>query len=209
MAEEARRPAAKPPGPERRSRARRDAIGVGVVVAALAAVVALVAWTGGGNDAGGIDDRATAPTSAPAGVRIFDARSQAHVSGPVDYPETPPVGGAHDPTWQNCGFYSEAIVKERGVHSLEHGAVWVTYRPGLAGDQLDILRQLASSQSHILVSPWAGGLPSPVVTSAWGRQLGLDSAADPRLAEFVRAFRTGPQTPEPGAPCTGGRSTPG
>lgn len=209
MAEEVGRPAATPPGPERRWRARREAIGIAVAVAALAVVVALVAWTGGGNDAGGIDDRATPPTSGPAGVRIFEVRSQAHVSGPVDYPETPPVGGAHDPTWQNCGFYSEPVVKERGVHSLEHGAVWVTYRPGLAGDQLDILRRLAGSQSHILVSPWAGELPSPVVASAWGRQLGVDSAADPRLAEFVRAFRTGPQTPEPGAPCTGGRSTPG
>ena len=209
MAEEVGRPPATPPGPERRGRARREAIGIAVAVAALAVVVALVAWTGGGNDAGGIDDRAAPPTSGPAGVRIFEVRSQAHVSGPVDYPETPPVGGAHDPTWQNCGFYSEPIVKERGVHSLEHGAVWVTYRPGLAGDQLDILRRLASSQSHILVSPWAGELPSPLVASAWGRQLGADSAADGRLAEFVRAFRTGPQTPEPGAPCTGGRSTPG
>ena len=209
MAEEVRRPPATPPGPQRRSRARREAIGIGVAVAAVVAVVALVAWTGGGNDGGGIDDRAAPATSAPAGVRIFEVRSQAHVSGPVDYPETPPVGGAHDPTWQNCGFYTEAIVKERGVHSLEHGAVWVTYRPGLAGDQLDILRRLASSQSHILVSPWAGELPAPVVASAWGRQLNLDSAADPRLAEFVRAFRIGPQTPEPGAPCTGGRSTPG
>lgn len=199
----------KTTGPPRRPQARRQALLLGLGAAALAAIVGLVVWTGGGNDAGGIDDRVAPASSAPAGVRIFEVRSQAHVSGPVDYPETPPVGGAHDPTWQNCGFYSEAIVKERGVHSLEHGAVWLTYRPGLAGDQLDILRRLASSQSHILVTPWAGELPSPVVASAWGRQLGLDSASDPRLVEFVRAFRTGPQTPEPGAPCTGGRSTPG
>ena len=45
-------------------------------------------------------------------------------------------------------------------------------------------------------------LPSPVVLSAWGRQLGVDSAADPAVAAFVRAFSQGPQTPEPGAPRT-------
>ena len=181
---------------------------MGLAAAALAAVVGLVAWTGGGNDAGGIDDRGAPAASAPAGVRTFEVASRNHLRGPVAYSQSPPVGGDHDATWQNCGFYAEAVVAERGVHSLEHGAVWVTYRPGLAADQLDILRRLATSQSHILVSAWDGELPSPVVASAWGRQLTLDSASDPALAEFLRAFRVGPQTPEPGAPCTGGRSTP-
>ena len=171
-------------------------------------VIALVAWTGGGNDSGGVGARPAPPAGAPDDVRTFEVRSREHVSGPVDYPQTPPVGGAHDPTWQTCGFYTEAIVTERGVHSLEHGAVWVTYRRGLAADQVELLRALATGQTHILVSPWDGELPSPLVASAWGRQLGLDSAADPALVEFVRAFRSGPQTPEPGAPCTGGRSTP-
>lgn len=180
----------------------------GVAVMAVGAVVGLVAWTGGGNDAGGVDDAGAPPSSTPADVRTFEVRSRDHVSGPVDYPQTPPVGGAHNPTWQNCGFYGESIVVERGVHSLEHGAVWVTFRPGLATDQIDVLRRLAASQTHILISSWDGELASPVVASAWGRQLGLASAGDPALAEFVRAFRTGPQTPEPGAPCTGGRSSP-
>ena len=179
-----------------------------VFVVALGLVVALVAWTGGGNDAGGVDDRGAPPSNAPANVRTFDVGSRSHVSGPVAYPQTPPVGGDHDPVWQNCGFYADAIAPERGVHSLEHGAVWITYRPGLVADQLEILRRLAASQTHILVSPWDGELGSPVIASAWGRQLALESASDPALAEFVRAFRTGPQTPEPGAPCTGGRSSP-
>ncbi|MPZ29305.1 MAG: DUF3105 domain-containing protein, partial [Micromonosporaceae bacterium] len=49
---------------------------------------------------------------------------------------------------------------------------------------------------------------APVVASAWGKQLPLDSADDPRLKEFVRTFAQGPQTPEPGAPCTGGAGEP-
>lgn len=62
----------------------------------------------------------------------------------------------------------------------------------------------AERTTYLLVTPWVGGLPSAVVASAWGKQLALPSADDPRIAEFVRAFRAGPQTPEPGAPCTGG-----
>jgi hypothetical protein len=89
------------------------------------------------------------------------------------------------------------------VHSLQHGAVWITYRPDLAKDQVDILRTLATDQTYVLVSPWPG-LPAPVVASAWGKQVALESATDPRLAEFLRQFRDSKDSPEPGAACVGG-----
>ncbi len=46
--------------------------------------------------------------------------------------------------------------------------------------------------------------PASAVAAAWGHRLPLDSAIDPRPDEFVRIFRLGPQTPEPGEPRTGG-----
>jgi hypothetical protein len=49
-------------------------------------------------------------------------------------------------------------------------------------------------------------LPTPVVASAWGKQLTLESANSPDLERFVRAYRQGPQTQEPGATCAGGTS---
>jgi hypothetical protein len=55
----------------------------------------------------------------------------------------------------------------------------------------------------MVLSPYPG-LPAPVVASAWGKQLKLTGADDPRLAAFIREYRQGPQTPEPGAACTGG-----
>jgi hypothetical protein len=144
-----------------------------------------------------------ASSSAPAGVQSFKVSERDHVQTPVSYPQTPPVGGDHAPIWQNCGFYTEPVRDENAVHSMEHGAVWITYRPDLPQDQIEKLRDLAQSQTYILVSPYPS-LPSPVVASAWGKQLRLESAEEPRLEQFVRAFRLGPQTPEPGARCTGG-----
>jgi hypothetical protein len=96
---------------------------------------------------------------------------------------------------------------ENAVHSLEHGAVWITYRPDLPQNQVDQLRDLAQNQTYVLVSPRAD-LPSPVVASAWGKQLRLQSADDPDLERFIGAFRQGPQTPEQGAACTGGIGQP-
>ena len=90
---------------------------------------------------------------------------------------------------------------------MERGAVWITYQPDLPSDQVEVLKNLAHDNTYVLVSPFPDS-PAPVVASAWGKQLQLDSATDPRLDQFVSAFREGTQTPEPGAPCIGGTGEP-
>lgn len=156
----------------------------------------------------------TASTTSPAaplvaGAETFPIPSRQHLLGRITYAQTPPVGGDHNQVWQNCGYYSRPVEPEFAVHSLEHGAVWVTYRPDLPTHEIDILRQLARSRSHILVSPWRDdSLPAPVVASAWGVQLKLPAATSPALTEFVQAYAGGAQAPEPGGPCTGAFGTP-
>jgi hypothetical protein len=143
----------------------------------------------------------------PTGLQHLDVIGRTHVEGPVAYPLTPPVGGNHAPIWQNCGFYDTLVPRENAVHSLEHGAAWITYQSGLRREQIEALRRLAHDQTYVLVSPYPD-LPAPVVASAWGRQLRLDSADDPRLRQFLQAFRLGSQAPEPGEPCSGGMGLP-
>jgi hypothetical protein len=143
----------------------------------------------------------------PPGVQSFAVTERSHVEGPVSYPQTPPIGGNHSPIWQNCGFYDTPIPNESAVHSLEHSAVWITYQPDLPEEEVDALRQLAHCQPYVLVSPFPD-LPAPIVASAWGYQVALDSSDDPRLGEFVRAFRLGFQASERGGPCTRGIGAP-
>jgi hypothetical protein len=40
--------------------------------------------------------------------------------------------------------------------------------------------------------------------SAWGHQLSVNTAADPRVDQFLTKYVQGAQTPEPGAACTNG-----
>jgi hypothetical protein len=150
------------------------------------------------------------PVEIP-GVEYYPDLPRYHIRGPGWYPFVPPPGGPHAPVWQNCGVYEQPVPIETALHSLEHGAVWITYWPGLSAVEVLQLRALARGQTHVLVNPWfpSGPLPSPIVASAWGLQLKVDSAFDPRLAEFVRRYANGPQNLEPGAPCsTGGVGTP-
>ncbi len=142
-----------------------------------------------------------------AALKTYGPQVQSHTTAPVTYEQTPPVGGPHDPTWQNCGIYHQQIRNENAVHAMEHGALWITYRPDLNTDELALLRELASGQRYLLLSPYPD-LPAPIVASGWGVQLTVESAGDARLANFITEYMQGPQTPEPGAPCTGGTGIP-
>ena len=141
----------------------------------------------------------------PEGTQTFTDLAQTHIDTPVEYPQTPPVGGSHTPQWQTCGFYDVEFPKERGVHSMEHGAVWITYTAGLPAADLAVLQTLVDDGNEVLVSPFTD-LPTPIVASAWGMQLQLESVNDPRLAQFVTMFDDGPQTPEKNTPCAQGTS---
>ena len=142
------------------------------------------------------------------GVELFEDLSQNHVETDVEYAQNPPVGGDHlpAPRWQNCGFYEAPVQDEAAVHSLEHGAVWITHSPDLPAEQVAELEELASENSYLLVSP-REDLPSEVVLSAWGAQLQLDSVDDERVPVFLTKYLQGDQTPEPGAACSQGVST--
>jgi hypothetical protein len=188
---------------QRRSARRR----IAVIVGASATAVALVGGTSYAVVGSGGSGSPTQNTVALTGMQTYSGLARDHVAGPVSYPQTPPVGGAHSSTWQNCGVYSAPVRSENAVHSLEHGAMWITYRPGLAAPELATLLKDVSGEPYALVSPYPG-LPSPIVASAWGVQLKLSSASDPRLKAFVDTFKAGTQAPEPGGECTGGLGTP-
>lgn len=188
----------------RMKRNRRIAIwasvGAGVAIVALVVTTILLtpqrpSYTAGGEGA------------EIEGVETFENASE-HVEGVVDYEQTPPAGGQHNPAWLNCGIYEEPVPNENAVHSLEHGAIWVTYDPeALSDEALETLKgQLPGT--YVILSPF-DGLPSPIVLSGWNSQLQVEEADDPRIAEFFEEYWQSQNVPEPGALCTGAIDGPG
>jgi hypothetical protein len=177
--------------------------------AAIAAlVVVLLASACGGDDGGeaGVVEAGTEPEIA--GVTVVPVESANHVGGAVDYPTSPPAGGNHNGVWQNCGFYSTAVTPELAVHSLEHGAVWITYAPDLDDATTDAIAALAATSDFVLASPYPDN-PAPIVLTAWGRQAAVDGIDEPLVAQFLDTYlQDGPTTPEPGAPCSGAVGVP-
>jgi hypothetical protein len=142
----------------------------------------------------------------------FSESNHQHVTGSVKYDHSPPAGGAHDAVWQNCGFYSSVIRNENAVHSLEHGAVWITYSSRASDSQVSELRIFAAehylgTQKYLVVSP-VSDQSSPFVATAWGAQMKFVSLADPKLSKFLNKYQSKGQGGEPNGECTGGTGSP-
>ena len=148
-----------------------------------------------------IFDPAVAEATPIPGVETFEVESATHTTDPVDYPQDPPAGGPHDPSWQKCAVYDAPVRNENAVHSQEHGAVWITYQPDLPESDREILAALAENEPYLLISPYPE-LEDPVVASAWGAQLRLDDVNDPRLQAFIDRYAG--NGPERGATCDSG-----
>jgi hypothetical protein len=177
--------------------------GTGVVLAALVTAVAIPVSQEARKQSS-LQAAAKAPIQ---GVVEYQDLGREHLETPIAYEQTPPVGGNHHPAWQNCGVYTEPVVNEHAVHSLEHGSVWISYDTSLPDADVAKLADRAEGEGYVLVSP-VQGQKSPVVVTAWGYQLGVERADDERIDAFLLRYLQGPQTPEPGAVCYGGVGTP-
>ncbi|MCX5523659.1 DUF3105 domain-containing protein [Streptomyces bobili] len=130
-----------------------------------------------------------------------------HVAKSVTYPVEPPVGGDHNQVWMNCNgdVYTEALNNVNAVHSLEHGAVWVTYNSKAPKAEVDALAAKVKKTPYTLMSP-DDKQADPIMLTAWGAQRTVTGASDPNVDTFFQKYVQGEQTPEPGAACTGGLS---
>jgi len=155
--------------------------------------------------------------SALSGLKTYDVGpGGVHRSGLLTYEPAqygvPPSGGPHNNLWMQCGIYDKPIAAEHAVHNLEHGAVWIVYRPDLPSSELEKLKSFVGGVEYSLLSPYpktfnsqtVAPLPSPIVVSAWGVQKGYDWADD-EIKTFLARYANGAdnKAPERGSQCGG------
>ncbi|GAA2748546.1 DUF3105 domain-containing protein [Kitasatospora cinereorecta] len=200
---------------EERREKRNRAVTIAVASVVVAAMIGGVTWITLGAKHKQDQKDASAKAAAQAkkdaanvpidGVQTFDNLSRNHVTTPVTYPQTPPVGGDHNPVWLGCmgNVYDQPVKNENAVHSLEHGAVWVTYNGKATPEDIKALSDKVKATPYSLMSPYPDE-KGTITLSAWGTQLVVDKADDPRVEKFFTKYVQGPQTQEPGASCSTG-----
>ena len=215
------RPPARKPGKSIVNQKQRPwgliAAAVAVVLFAVAVVVVVIATrkdhsTASSSTTGGQSVDKNDPYRQPAlpaamkikGVTYRVEAQHTHVDGVIKYDSSPPIGGNHSQIWANCTgtVYDHQLANENAVHMLEHGAVWITYNPKtLPASELATLKKYVSGVDRTALSPYAG-LKTPISLQAWGYQLFLNSASDPRIAQFIATLKYNPKTTPENASCS-------
>lgn len=115
--------------------------------------------------------------------------------------DEPPTSGPHaDPVaW---GLYRTEIRDDEALHNLEHGGVYVSYRPDLPEDEVDKLKALLFAPysdsefqpRKIIMAPRENN-KAPIVLSSWLRSEKLENFDAEKIKEYVT--RNTGKSPEP------------
>ena len=123
---------------------------------------------------------------------FFPAQGREHIATGAthpDYSSDPPTGGWHYDTTAQAGIYDKELPDEQLIHNLEHGHVWLSYRPDLDPAVIDKLAEIAKSYgSKIIMAPRSKNT-SPIALASWEYLLKLESFDQLQVEGFIKAHR--------------------
>ena len=137
------------------------------------------------------------PGSGEGPGESFASQGQDHVAlrTPFEYNSNPPSSGPHYQSQANWGMYDYEVLDQIFLHNLEHGGIWIAYRPTTAPEALadfqGLVQELAGRK--IVMAPRAQN-DADVALVAWTRVLKFDldgGGLTPDQKELIRAFHRG------------------
>lgn len=134
----------------------------------------------------------------------FSMQGQEHVA--LDYQfiynSNPPTSGPHYASPANWGVYDYEVNDKIFIHNMEHGGVWISYRPTVATSTVNELKAIVDGfgGSKIVMAPRVAN-DSDIALAAWTRALKIDLSGGDMTKEqtdqiraFYRAFKNkGPE----------------
>jgi len=136
-----------------------------------------------------------ATVSLDGKVEKFAIEGRDHVSTEtsVEYKTNPPTSGSHLDQAKNWGIYSKEIDDKAGVHGLEHGGIWISYK-----DIDDVtkkeLEEIGKDNSlSVIVSPRIEN-DNKIVVASWGRMMRLETLDKVLIQKYIDTYKN--QSPE-------------
>jgi hypothetical protein len=111
-----------------------------------------------------------------------------------EYNSNPPSSGWHYAEPASWGFYDRELEDEQVVHNLEHGAVWITFKPDIDQATKDAIKRLVERYSSKVIATARSKNDTPLALVSWGRVMKMESFDKDQALEFVKRNRNhGPE----------------
>lgn len=144
------------------------------------------------------------PAQGPRPGTEHKELGQQHVSGLTNRPNTKleiDTSGNHDQQPLPWQVYSQEVPDANAIHNLEHGGIYISYKPDLPADQVAKIKSLFSkpysrknfSPIKAIVAPRAAN-SAPIVMSSWTRSMKLDKYDEEKMVDYY--LRNHGQAPE-------------
>ncbi len=113
-----------------------------------------------------------------------ESRSHVPDETQIVYSSNPPATGEHYATTAHGGVYDVAPPDGNLVHSLEHGAVILWYKPDIPKDDIEKLKKIFNEALGKSIMVPRKNLDVPVAVSSWGKVLRLQTIDEKQIKEF-------------------------
>ncbi len=139
---------------------------------------------------------------------FYQTQSRDHITigqGHPAYNSNPPTSGPHYGNPAQKGIYKKELPDEQLIHNLEHGYIWISYRPSASSEIIRQLENFYGFSKKIIVEPRAAN-DKIISLVAWNwldkfdpaSGDSLDDAELKRIGDFIDAYIN--RGPEPNAP---------
>ena len=128
-------------------------------------------------------------------VEEFTIEGRNHVSAGtnVDYETNPPTSGDHLAEAKSWGVYNTEIDDKAGVHGLEHGGIWISYKD-IGAEERQILEEIGKENSQSTVVSPRSGNDNQIVVASWGKLIRLESVDKALIQKYIDTYKN--QAPE-------------
>ncbi|MDX1535810.1 MAG: DUF3105 domain-containing protein [Candidatus Spechtbacterales bacterium] len=106
-----------------------------------------------------------------------------------EYNSNPPTSGPHYTQTAEAGYRTEEIEDQYIIHNLEHGDIWISYKPSVSSEVKEALKQF--DHVKVIITPREAN-DMDIAIAAWGRldkfNLENDELPVQRINDFIARY---------------------
>ncbi len=131
------------------------------------------------------------------GITIPDqGREHMALGTAFNYNSNPPTSGPHFAAPEEWGVYDKEIHDQILIHNLEHGGIWISYKPEIDGALKGQIEAIAKEFGRKVIMTPRSANDADIALAAWARldKFSAGEFSEDRVRDFIKAYRNkGPE----------------